>query len=186
MTLHFALAGLAALAISADPGPHLEIRPGLWETKNTVSTKVEGDVPQMDLSKLTPEQRARIEAARARRLSGKPHTSVHQFCVSEEDIKKGFKFEDAEKDDDCERKYLDRTPKHVRFEMKCQTTGKFAVKTEGSFEMTVKSADLVVAHGKMKAQSAGRDSDTEFDLEARRLGSSCGDLKPGESRAVSE
>ncbi|HVP68584.1 MAG TPA: DUF3617 family protein [Anaeromyxobacteraceae bacterium] len=186
MTLDLVATALAGIALSAGTGPPLDIKPGLWEAKSTTSTKLEGDFKPLDASKLDPEQRARVEAARARTRSGKPRTFTYRSCVTEGDIRNGFRFDEAADDGDCERRYTDRSPRHVALEVRCASGDAAGLKSDGKFEITVKNPDAVVAHGEMKVQVAGKESQTRFELEARRLGANCGDLKPGESRKVQD
>ena len=176
---------LAALALSAAPGPKLDVKPGLWEVKTTSSTKMAGDLPARDLSQAPPEMRARIEAMRERLKSGTPHTTVRQACVTQEDIDKSRGFGDDEDTASCERRYSDRTARHVRFHLTCGGKGE-PTSSEGEFELTVKSADLVVVRGNLSAHAPQHDSASTMEVTARRLGSSCGDVKPGHPRTVSE
>lgn len=176
---------IAAVALTAAPGPKLDVKPGLWEVKTTSSTKLQGDFPAADLSKAPPEMRARLEAMRERLKSGKPHTTVRQSCVTQADIDKGQGFGDDEKNENCERKYLDRTSKHVRFQMKCGGKGG-EMSSQGDFEVTVKSSDLVLVHGNLETHAPQHDSASKMEITARRLGSSCGDVQPGHSKTISE
>lgn len=179
------LHAMAAVALTAAPGPKLDVKPGLWEVKSTSATKLQGDLPAADLSKAPPEMRARLEAMRERLASGKPHTTVRQSCVTQADIDKGQGFDDDEKTANCERHYLDRTPKHIRFQMKCSKDGG-DMASDGDFEVTVKSSDLVLVHGTLATHAPGHDSASKIDITARRLGSSCGDVQPGRSKTISE
>ena len=183
--VHLSLSAVAALALAASPGPKLDVKPGLWEVKTTSSTKMSGDLPARDLSKAPPEMRARIEAMRERLKSGTPRTTVRQACVTQEDIDKSRGFAEDEQNEDCERTYQDRSPRHVRFHLKCGAKGG-AMTSEGDFDLTVKSAELVVLHGNLAAHAPQHDSASTMEVTARRLGSSCGDVKPGRPRTVSE
>ncbi len=186
MALALAAPALVALAITAGAGPRLDVSPGLWETKSTTTTKMDGDLPGVDPSKLSPEQRARLEAVRERLASGKPVTTVHRSCVTQEQIDKGLGLDDATgQDKECERQYLDQSPKHVRVAMKCAPKGG-GVTMEGTWEATVKASDLVVMHGEMSTRAPGHSSTSKMEMTAHRLGSSCGDIEPGKSKTVSE
>lgn len=179
------LHAIAAVALTAAPAPRLDVKPGLWEVKSTSSTKMEGDLPTSDLSKAPPEMRARLEAMRERLKSGKPHTTVRQSCVTQEDIDKGHGFDEDEKSENCERHYLDRTSKHIRFQLKCGSKGG-EMTSEGDFEVTVKSSDLVLVHGDLKTHAPKHDSASKMEITAKRLGSSCGDVKPGQPKTISQ
>lgn len=175
---------LAAAALAATPasGPRLDVKPGLWEMKSTTSTKMEGDLPTPDLSKLSPEMRARVQAARERMASGKPHTTVRRSCVTQDQLDKERWFDDRGENGGCERRYLDRSPKHVRVALSCAP--KSGASVAGEYEVTVKNPGLVAIHGNVKTHTPGRDSASTTEITASRLGESCGDLKPGESKTV--
>jgi hypothetical protein len=73
----------------ADPVT-LNVRPGLWEM--TVSGESTGTptIPAEALARMTPEQRAKVEAAigAAMASAGKPH--VYKSCVTEKTLQRGF------------------------------------------------------------------------------------------------
>lgn len=65
----------------------LNIKPGLWET--TSVTKISGRPPISDemLAQMSPEQRARFEAAMGQMANQPPRTRVAKKCVTEKDLK---------------------------------------------------------------------------------------------------
>ena len=66
------------------------IKPGLWEV--TVTPKMSGEMPIPDdqLAKMTPDQRAKVEAM-VKGAGSKPH--VYKDCMTPEKIAKGFEME---------------------------------------------------------------------------------------------
>ena len=61
----------------------LNVKTGLWQV--TVSTTMSGQLPpnlQARLDRMTPEQRARIEAE----FGGTPHTRTFKKCIKHEDL----------------------------------------------------------------------------------------------------
>jgi hypothetical protein len=179
-----AVAFLATAARSESSGVKLDVKPGLWEMKSVTSMKSEGEILRPDLSKLPPDQRARVEAMLQERMSGKPRTSVWQSCVTEEEIKRGFDL-DKEERRNCKRQVLDESARHMKFTESCAPGGDDGVKTEGAFELTAKGGDAVTAQGEMKFVGPKQAGTVKFEFSGRRLGSSCGDLKPKERRKIS-
>jgi hypothetical protein len=182
MPLAPVLTALAAAALAAASGPHLDVSPGLWEAKVTSVLKMQGGALP-DPSSLPPEMRARVEEARKRLGSGAPQTHVSRSCVTQEQIEKDDFLEDMSKQQGCTRKILDRTARHIRFTMHCEE-GKVGFAADGEWELTVQSQEAVVVHGQMRGAGDGGSGSSTMDMTARRVGSSCGDLKPGESRTV--
>ena len=181
-----ATAALATAARADGESIRLDVRPGLWEMKSTTTTTLGGDAPRPDLSKLSPEQRARAEAMLAERASGKPRVSVWQSCITEEDVKKGgdFAFGEDQKEH-CTRKFLDRTSTHLKFTMSCEPPGEQGARVDGTFEVTVKGGDAIVSRGETRIASSRMNGTSTFEFSGRRLGASCGDLKSKERRKIS-
>jgi hypothetical protein len=78
-------AGLTATAVAQTPA--LDIKFGLWET-TTVANVDMGGMPAMDTSKMTPQQKAKMEEAM--KIAGAQHTDTRRRCVTREDIGKSF------------------------------------------------------------------------------------------------
>ena len=74
-----AVAVVAALgAVAAAQAPALNVQMGLWEISST--TDLGGQIPGIDTSKMTPDQKARLDAA-MKAMAG-PHTS--KTCMTKE------------------------------------------------------------------------------------------------------
>jgi hypothetical protein len=79
------LAGVTAV-ILAQTVPALDVKFGLWEMAMTVD--IGGTPPQMDTSKMTPAQKAQMEAA-MKEMMGQ-HTSTKRQCVTKADLAKSM------------------------------------------------------------------------------------------------
>jgi len=183
MPFPLALPALAAAALAAGPGPRLDVSPGLWEAKLTTSTKMQGGDAMPDTSNLPPEVKAKVEEARKRMQSGAPQTHVSRSCVTQEQLEKEPFLDEMSKKEGCTRNVLDRTARHLKFTVHC-TSKEAKFDMDGEWEITVKSRDLVEMRGEMHSAGGGRTGASKMQMTARRLGASCGDLKPGESRRV--
>src|SRR5579862_2888392 len=82
-------ATLVAAAWAADTTP-LNVKTGEWEVTTSTESSGQLPIPEEMLNKLTPEQRARMEAAMKARGAGGPRTSVRKNCVKKEDLDKAF------------------------------------------------------------------------------------------------
>lgn len=82
----------AVAAPGAGQNQPLQVKTGLWQVTQT--TTINGGVaalpPDMQarLAQMTPEQRARIEAAMKDQLGGAPHTTTFKSCVTQKDLDK--------------------------------------------------------------------------------------------------
>lgn len=66
----------------------LNVKTGLWQV--TMTTEVSGrpPIPPDVLAKMTPEQRAKFEAAMKARASRGPQTTTHDNCITKEELDK--------------------------------------------------------------------------------------------------
>src|SRR5690348_14518665 len=64
----------------------MNVKPGLWETTTTITVAGEMPIPAEVLNRLTPEQRARMEARMKANSSGHTNTNTHKSCVTKEDL----------------------------------------------------------------------------------------------------
>lgn len=64
----------------------LNVKTGLWQSTTTIAVTGSMGIPPEMEAKLTPEQRARMEAAQKQSGTGQPHTTTHKGCIKEEDL----------------------------------------------------------------------------------------------------
>ena len=173
--------GLGLLGAHAGPAAadavSLGIKPGLW--KVTTTTHVNGlmSIPEAQLAKLPPAQRAQFEAAMkaATASMGTPH--VFEECLTAKQIADGLKLN--ENQPSCHRTVLSSSPTELRVHESC--TGASGREMDGTFEAPNPSTmhgtiHMVTTHGAqtMNANSA---------IEGQRLGADCGNLPPGKIRS---
>jgi len=84
----FGLALFTFTAVWAADIQPLDLKAGLWETTLTVQTSGVPPMPPEVLAKLSPEQRAKIEAKAA--AGEGPKTTVKRSCLEERDVNKPF------------------------------------------------------------------------------------------------
>lgn len=160
---------VAASAVAAPP----EVRSGLWE--RTVTRQMEGAPvsPVADLSKLPPEQRARIEQMLSTRGSTAPTTTVARYCVTPESAQKWETFSREERDDaNCARTVQDETSRSLRMSIVCA-----GGKGTGTVEFTAASPDRVTGTVIVVRQEERGERKVRVDMDSRWLGADCGDVK---------
>ncbi len=64
----------------------LNVKVGLWEVSQTVTTSGQLPIPADALSKLSPEQRARIEERMKANSAPKTRTTTHKSCMTKEKL----------------------------------------------------------------------------------------------------
>src|SRR5437868_8630402 len=88
--ISFPLASALFGAVTLTAQTPLNVKTGEWESTLTNETTGQLPVPQEMIDKMTPEQRARMEAMmKARGIQG-PRTTVTKHCVKKEDLDKPF------------------------------------------------------------------------------------------------
>ncbi len=157
-----------------------KIRPGLWE--NTVTMKSSGGEAeaaiarmQEQLARMSPEQRAQVEAMMARQglglAAGKPNTV--RSCITPEMAARN---EMASGDGRCKSSGHTRTGNTVRFRFACQGQAGTSGEGEGEFKLISDTE----TQGKMfiNAQLQGRATRMDMESTSRWVAANCGDIRP--------
>lgn len=148
--------GLAATAVFAanDKFQPLNVKPGLWEVTETRTTSGAPPMtPEMQarMEKMTPAQRAKLEAAMQREYGGGPKTTTYKKCVKKEEVEKNpF----AGPDEKCNWTVLNSSSS----DLEVQGTSCEAGKDQGmqtDIEMKIHVVDRENVQGSAKAKSTG-------------------------------
>lgn len=78
----------ACILLAAGKYQPLNVKLGTWETVTTMTTSGAPPIPQEMLEKMTPEQRARFEAAMSKMASGTPKIRTSKNCLTKEKLEK--------------------------------------------------------------------------------------------------
>jgi len=155
----------APLALAANK---LDVKPGLWEITSTHHISGIPPMPKEWQEKVTPEQRAAMEAAFRQEAQKGPQTDTDRECITPQDAEKPFDVGDTK---DCTQTVVHTTSTTQEVRLTCtgeyQGTGLLRVTTPTPETMTG-SLELQFGDGKdaMKIKS---------DLKGRWLGPDCGD-----------
>jgi len=163
-SLSLAAALFCATAWAADTP--LNVKTGEWEATVTGESTGQIPIPQEKLDKLTPEQRAKLEAA-IRGLGG-PRTSVYKTCVRKETLDKPFGNEGAQKS--CKRTIVTSSPTRQEIQMECENaTGK----QTGTFKVEALDSGNVKGTMQMTVSSGARAMNINSTFSAKWLGPVC-------------
>src|SRR5262245_12580449 len=80
------IACLCTVVLWAGSKVKLDVKSGLWQTTKTMTTTGSMGIPPEMAAKLTPEQRARFEAAMKKQASGKSKTETTKDCLTPETL----------------------------------------------------------------------------------------------------
>jgi len=152
------LAVCAALPFAAGGQDRLDIRTGTWEI--TATTHMSGTPLSNEmLSKMTPEQRAEVQAAMREEAAKGPQTEVSRECITPEEVERPFASADLE---NCAQQIV-RTTRTAQ-EARLQCTGEY--KGSGLLRVTAPNPQTMTATLEL---SAG-DGPTPFTIKAQMKG----------------
>jgi len=152
----------------------IDVKTGLWET--TVKSQTSGMESMVDTSKMTPEQRARIQGM-MQNMAARERKS--RSCVTAEDLarKSGSPIGG---DDDCEYSYTSRSASKIAGTVSCHKrgmtqTGDFSYQAQGREAV---SGTMHMHVNMAKGSAPAGAADVAVEMNSRWLGSDCGDVKP--------
>jgi hypothetical protein len=168
------VAGLALTLIAAAAEPvKLNVKPGLWEIASENQISGTPGIPEDELARLTPEQRARFEAAMQAGMSeaAKPHLAKH--CLTPEKIARGLDV-DHHDDGSCEKKLISNTGSELQLTETCKENGGSTLINE-HFQLAGSEAVSGTVH--VVRNSGGKTMTIDSSVHGKWLGASCGDIK---------
>lgn len=105
-TVHSAvLLGISGLAAAAWAADGLDVRLGLWEMSITTAQRGTPQLPDSSLKNMTPEQRAKLQAALQKNAAAGPRTFTTRTCVRAEDLKNGSLKVGGDEDEESQCRY---------------------------------------------------------------------------------
>jgi uncharacterized protein DUF3617 len=154
------------------------VKEGLWESTVSHSSSGMPGIPADALAKMTPDQRAQVEAMMKQRgMSSNGNSTTVKGCVTKEKIAKGMAF--SENRENCTRNVVSSTPSHFEIKLHCDVDAKNGNKTttDGTVTVDVLGSDSVKGATHMVTNSNGRNMTMDSTFTSRYLGSDCGDIK---------
>jgi hypothetical protein len=152
-----------------------DIKPGLWTVTN--SMQISGAPPIPNLDKMTPEQRARIEAAMKNMAA--PQSVTAKSCITKESIEKALTRAGGSSNNSCTPKLVTMTSSKVEMHVECTQTGD--VKSKGDITIERRDSEHFTGSGAAKTTTAnGRTMDLKMSMTGAFVSSDCGDVRPAQ------
>lgn len=158
-------------ALAASKVQPLNVKTGLWESTTTYTRTGELPIPAGTLDRLTPDQRARLEA-RMKANSGQSNTTTHKSCLKKEDLENPD-FTDKKQ---CTWTTLESSSTRTKGSAVCEYRD-IGAKLTGTGEIIAVDQEHVKGTIHMTGTGSGHRMDTDAKLTAKWLGSSCGSVK---------
>ena len=166
---------------AADDIKPFDGKPGLWETTSTTemsgmpSTPAVPQIPPEQLAKMTPQQRAQVEAMIKSRMgaaSGAPQSNTSKVCLTSDSFKNALAMNQNR--ENCTNKLTASSSSSQTIHMEC-TQGK----TNMTGDMTVERLDAEHAKGNMVMKASGEAAiNIKTSFSTKWLSPDCGDVKP--------
>lgn len=162
--------GLTLLACStlwaADFLP-LDVKTGEWQT--TVTGQMSGipPIPEDVLARLTPDQRAKMEAAMSARGGGKP--TVSKNCLTKEKLEKGFNTGD-ESTKMCTRTMVSSFAGKQEMRIDCTRQN---MKSTGTIKVEAVDSETVKGSIMMAATSGDHTMNMNYSFVSKWIGPAC-------------
>jgi hypothetical protein len=173
--LQLALTSLAVTAwVQAAELTKPNIKPGLWEVATNPQISGELPIPEDQLAKMTPEQRARLEAAMQ---AHQPKPRVYKECMTPEKIARGFDIAKHGDDSSCKRNVVSSSANELTLHDECNKPERKTV-TDVHFE--VKGGTQMSGKINVVMTSAGKTMTVNSTVQGKWLGASCGTVKDAE------
>ena len=173
--LQLALTSLAVTAwVQAAELTKPNIKPGLWEVTTNPHISGEMPIPEDQLAKMTPEQRARLEAA------VKAHQSkqrVYKECMTPEKIARGFDIDRNGDDSSCKRNVVSSSANELTLHDECSKPDR---KTSMDVHFEVKGGTQMSGKINVVMTSAGKTMTVNSTVQGKWLGANCGTVKDAE------
>jgi uncharacterized protein DUF3617 len=142
----------------------LNIKVGLWEVTYTRNSSGEMPIPAEYASRLTPEQRARMEAAMKNNANS---THTYKSCVKKEDVNGSLL---KSKDRDCDVTILKSTSTELDGKMACNVEG---MRGDGTMNMHVVDSEHTKGVTHMTMTGNGHTFNSDATLSGKWIGSDC-------------
>ena len=163
--------GIVATALLAQSKiTPMNIKTGLWESTNTVTISGALGIPPDMAAKLTPEQRARVEAAMSQSALAKPQTTTHKGCLKQEDLTKDPFANKNMENMKCHENLLRSTGSDAEVDVSCEGP-------DGAFKyhMMLHATDQqhVTGTGHGTASMGGRTMTSDVKFESKWIQATC-------------
>ena len=170
------LAGLAAVCAAAlvaeDKVQPLEVKLGLWETTVVGESSGAPPIPPEMLAKMTPEQRARMEAAFKQQQAEGPKTHTFKKCMTREDLNRtDFMGKD---DPQCTRTIISSSSRKLEGKVDCTRGGG---KQSGTFTIEATDSSNVKGNVHMVMSAGANTMTSNTHFTSKWMGHVCGTEK---------
>jgi hypothetical protein len=170
-------AGLCVSNILIFPGyaaaATLNLKTGLWEMTTTGQTSGAPPIPENILAQMTPERRAKFDAAMAANASRASAPHVSKQCITEKSLQRGIKEDDSKDGRPCTQTVVSSSASVMDVRQEC--TGQ--ERMSGHFRFEAVSPEAMTGTIDMTVTNGARTMTIKRVMHGKWLGADCGNLK---------
>jgi hypothetical protein len=157
--------------LSASGKIKLNVKTGLWQTTTTRTVTGSTGIPPEVTAKLTPAQRARLEAAAKKDAGSTARTVTHKDCLTPEELAEDY-FRDRSHGDNakCEETMIKSTATDLEVREAC-TYGDS--KTDAHLSFHADSSEHVTGSGTITATADGHTMSSTMKMDSKWISASC-------------
>lgn len=148
----------------------MDVKPGLWETTTTMTVAGEMPVPAEMLNRLTPAQRARMEARMKANSDAHTNERTHRSCVTTEDIEKYQTDFGAARSNGCTPTILSSTRNSAKARISCDTQGMTGT---GTYEVEALDSEHLKGSSHAVMTGNGHTMNVDGKFTSKWVGASC-------------
>lgn len=163
-----AAAALTLAALTAAGAEKLNVKVGLWEITSISHFSGMPPLPKEVLDKMTPQQRADMEAKIKAATAEEPEPEVSSECITQDDLEKPFNSANSE---DCTQTIVRTTRNSQEIRLVCN--GK--TKGTGTFKVTSPTPETMTGDLDLKVGEGASAMTITSKIKGRWLGADCGD-----------
>ncbi len=162
------LAGMLVPAMwAADSLTPLSIKPGEWEMTRTTQTTGAPPIPAELLDKMTPEQKARMDAAMKARAAKGATTKTDRRCITKEDLNKPFVLDDQKS---CKPTIFTSNGSMEDFRLDCNIEG---MKATSKIHVVAESSESMKATADTNATDGTHTMNVQGTVTGKWIGPVC-------------
>ena len=150
----------------------LNIKPGLWEIASEGQASGAPPVSEETLAQMTPEQRARFQAAMQASMAAAAKPKLFKNCITPEKIAQGFDIQQGQ-DPSCQRTVTSVSSSEFNVSAVCTRADG---STTMNMHMQLNGSEEVAGTVHVAMSRAGRNMTVDTKIHGKWLGANCGDV----------
>lgn len=165
---------LAPLASWADDIKPLDVKLGLWESTMTNQMSGMPPIPEEVLARLSPDQRAKMEAAMKARGAAGAQPRVTKSCLTKDTLAKAMTF-GSEDNGACKRTVISSSSSKEEIRFEC-TDARTNVKSTGNLHLEALNSENIKGASQMSSGDGTHNMNMQISFSSKWLSADCGDV----------